>query len=164
MSGKIAGKLEQGTGYTFVQSGASFHLNIDQAPRSPSAPLTVFLTIENETAFATVQPGTVNQFIPKINGVFIDASPPPKLSLSGSGYIVLKVTRVQGSPFPNNAEILFSSTAPTDTTSNGHALLASVTNTNGNITIRNLISGNLNCHRVRIGGGSSTALYYWSML
>lgn len=160
----MGANIQQGTGYTFAQIRGGFHINIDQAPRNPSAPLSVFLMSELAQTFAIVQPGTVNQFIPKINGVFIDNPEVPKLSISGSGYVVLRVTRVQGSPFPNDAEIIFSTTAPTDTVNNGHALLASITKVEDNFTVRNIISGNLNCHRVRIGGNSTSALYYWSML
>ena len=157
-------KIQQGTGYTFTQSGQGFLLNIDnQGGRSPSAPLVVTLTSDGTQTFAKVTPGTVNQSIPKINGTYIDAAEAPKLTVSSAGYIIVTVTRVANSPFPKEAVISFVSTIPADTSNNGSCVLASITKSGDKYGVITYVAGNLNCHRLRVGGAAN-AFYYWSVL
>lgn len=154
--------INNGLGYTYTSGAGGFSLNIDRAGGKKRPPLTVYLHNEGEVTYARVQAGTVNGMIPKINGVYIDNYPLPKLALSSSGYILLKVTRADGSPFPSNAEIVFQSTIPSDTFSNGYLTLASITKSDNAYGVENYVSCNAVCYRIRVGSGA--AYYYWDII
>lgn len=73
----------------------------------------------NGNGFATVSIGTVNRAIPKIDSLYLDQvdseKMPPKISVTGNGYIVIEATYDSEKPFPSQMEIKFVSALETDT-------------------------------------------------
>jgi len=117
--------IDSGAGYSVNNVGNSVSLSIDsQIQFYPDIPLTVLLGPESKVY---IVPGTVNQLVPKVSGTYIDALPRPTITLSATGYIILRVERVANQPFPNNPTIYYNATIPADTTSYGYFALASVT-------------------------------------
>jgi len=120
--------IQPGDGYTVNNFGKAASLSIDSTKQIyPNVPLTVQKGAGSDKVY--IVPGTVNQLVPKIDGTYIDASPRPTITLSASGYIILRVERVANQPFPNNPIIYYNATIPADTTTYGHFALASVTKT-----------------------------------
>ena len=156
--------INPGDGYILTNIGNTSSLSIDSNTQFyPSIPLTVKKTATNKVS---IIPGTVNQLIPKVDGTYIDARPRPTITVSASGYIILRVERVADQPFPNNPTIYWSATIPADTTSYGHFNLASVTvagspATRLGLAINNYRSpyiGAVSVGRQKFGG---SATYHW---
>jgi hypothetical protein len=156
--------IDSGVGYTVSNIGNSVSLSIDnQVQYYPSIPLTVQQAAEGKVY---VIPGSVNQLIPTIGGTYIDARPRPTITVSASGYIILRVVRVAGQPFPNTPTIYWSATIPADTTSYGHFNLASVTVTGTAATglglaINNYRSPYIGAVSVGRQTIATNAGYYW---
>jgi hypothetical protein len=156
--------IQSGDGYTVNNFGKAASLSIDSTKQIyPNVPLTVQLAATNKVY---IIPGSVNQLIPTVSGTYIDAIPRPTITVSASGYIILRVVRVAGQPFPNTPTIYWSATIPADTTSYGHFNLASVTVTGTPATGLGLAINNYRSPyigAVSVGrqkfGGSST--YHW---
>jgi hypothetical protein len=156
--------IDSGAGYSVNNVGNSVSLSIDsQIQYYPDIPLSVQAVTESKVS---IIPGSVNQLIPTVGGTYIDALPRPTITVSASGYIILRVVRVAGQPFPNTPTIYWSATIPSDTTSYGHFNLASVTVTGSPATglglaINNYRSpyiGAVSVGRQKFGG---TATYHW---
>ena len=160
----MSNSIQPGDGYTVTNFGKAASLSIDSTKQIyPSIPLSVNKYGTNKV---TIIPGSVNQLIPKVNGVYVDAIPRPKITVSASGYIILRVVRVAGQPFPNTPTIYWSATIPADDTTYGHFNLASVTVTGTAATglglaINNYRSpyiGAVSVGRQKFGG---VATYHW---
>ena len=157
--------IQPGDGYTVTNVGGSATLSIDsQTQWYPDIPLTVQRAAGDRKVY--IVPGTVNQLIPKVSSTYIDALPRPTISVSASGYIILRVERVANQPFPNTPTIYYNATIPADTTSYGYFALASVTVTGTAATGYGLVINNYRSPyigAVSVGrqkfGGSAT--YYW---
>lgn len=161
--------IQPGVGYTFNASSSGTNFDIQQ-PWSEwdknvrISPLWPKLSGNK----VTVLPGTVNRFIPKIGSNYIDEIPAPKLTVTGEGYIVVKVTYVASTFFPRTATIEFSagSTAPADTATEGYYPLSKINvSTVGGVTTYSTIVfsyGNLICNRLKAGAG--TAVWYWGTI
>jgi len=156
--------IQPGDGYTVNNFGGAASLSIDsQVQFYPDVPLTVQSAGSDKVY---IVPGTVNQLVPKVSGTYIDVLPRPTITLSATGYIILRVERVANQPFPNTPTIYWSATIPADTTSYGHFNLASVTVTGTPATglglaINNYRSpyiGAVSVGRQKFGG---SATYYW---
>jgi hypothetical protein len=156
--------VDSGAGYNVNNVGNSVSLSIDsQIQYYPDIPLSVQGVTESKVS---IIPGSVNQLIPTVGGTYIDAIPRPTITVSASGYIILRVVRVAGQPFPNTPTIYWSATIPADTTSYGHFNLASVTVTGTAATglglaINNYRSpyiGAVSVGRQKFGG---SATYHW---
>ena len=119
--------IQPGDGYTVNNFGGAASLSIDgQLQFYPDVPLTVQSAGSDKVY---IVPGTVNQIVPKVDGTYIDALPRPTITLSATGYIILRVERVANQPFPNTPTIYYNATIPADTTTYGYFALASVTKT-----------------------------------
>jgi len=161
----MSNSVSPGDGYTLTNIGKTSSLTIDSpfVQRYPSIPLSVQPSKSGEVY---IIPGSVNQLIPTVGGTYIDALPRPTITVSASGYIILRVVRVAGQPFPNTPTIYWSATIPTDDTTYGHFNLASVTVTGSPATglglaINNYRSpyiGAVSVGRQKFGG---TATYHW---
>jgi hypothetical protein len=157
--------IQPGDGYTVNNFGGAASLSIDDPPVQfyPDIPLTIQLA---KTDKVYVIPGSVNQLIPKVDGTYIDALPRPTITVSASGYIILRVERVANQPFPNNPIIYYNATIPADTTTYGHFALASVTRTGSPTTgysvsvasFRSPLIGAVHVSRASFNGDSK---YYW---
>jgi len=156
--------IDSGVGYTVSNIGNSVSLSIDnQVQYYPTIPLTVQPAAEGKVY---VIPGSVNQLIPTIGGTYIDARPRPTISVSASGYIILRVERVANQPFPNNPIIYYNATIPADTTTYGYFALASVTKTGSAATgysyniasFRSPLIGAVHVSRASFSSGVN---YYW---
>jgi hypothetical protein len=156
--------IDSGTGYSVTNIGNSISLSIDsQTQYYPNIPLTVQSAAEGKVY---IIPGTVNQLIPKVNDTYIDARPRPTITVSASGYIILRVERVANQPFPNNPTIYYNATIPADTTSYGHFALASVTRTGSpttgySISVASLRSPLIGAVHVSRASFNGNATYYW---
>jgi hypothetical protein len=160
----MGNSIEPGDGYFVSNIGKSGSFRIDsQIQQYPYIPLSV---IRASIDKVYIVPGTVNQLIPTVGGTYIDAFPRPTITVSASGYIILRVVRVAGQPFPNTPTIYWSATIPADTTSYGHFNLASVTVTGTpatglGLSITNYRSpyiGAVSVGRQKFGG---SATYHW---
>jgi hypothetical protein len=157
--------IQPGYGYTVTNFGGGVSLSIDdqQMQIYPDIPLTVQLDSENKIY---IVPGTVNQLIPTVDGTYIDALPRPTITLSATGYIILRVERVANQPFPNNPTIYYNASIPADTTTYGHFALASVTKSGSAATgysysiasFRSPLIGAVHVSRASFSGSAS---YYW---
>jgi len=156
--------IQPGDGYTVNNFGGAASLSIDsQVQFYPNAPLTV-QSAGSDKVYIT--PGTVNQLVPKVDGTYIDALPRPTITLSATGYIILRVERVANQPFPNNPVIYYNATIPADTTTYGYFALASVTKIGSAATgysysiasFRSPYVGAVHVSRASFGGD---AKYYW---
>ena len=154
--------INSGIGYTYSSGAGGFSLSVDRPAGKKRQPLTVYLHNEGDATYARVQAGTLNGMIPKIGGTYIDSYPLPKIALSSTGVIVLKVTRAEGSPFPADAVISFETVKPADTYTNGYITLASITKSDNAYGVENYITANVICYRIRVGSGS--AHYYWDII
>lgn len=152
-------KLQPGLGYTYTSDARGYSLSID-TPGRKRAPLEVYSNAisENQPA-VSVQPGSVNKVIPKINGNDLDAAIVPTLSVSNTGYVYLRATRASGSPFPATVDILFGTAVPADTASIGYLALASVTKTGNSLQISQLVRSSL--VTARVATSPSGAYWYW---
>jgi len=156
--------IDSGTGYSVNNIGNSISLSIDsQVQYYPDVPLTVKGSGSDKVY---IVPGTVNQLVPKVDGTYIDARPRPTITLSATGYIILRVERVANQPFPNNPVIYYNATIPADTTTYGYFALASVTKTGSAATgysysiasFRSPLIGAVHVSRASFSGSAS---YYW---
>jgi hypothetical protein len=156
--------VDSGAGYSVNNVGNSVSLSIDsQIQYYPDIPLSVQSVTESQVS---IIPGSVNQLIPTVDGTYIDAIPRPTITVSASGYIILRVVRVAGQPFPNTPTIYWSATIPADTTSYGHFNLASVTVTGTAATglglaINNYRSPYIGAVSVGRQTIATNAGYYW---
>jgi hypothetical protein len=156
--------VDSGAGYSVNNVGNSVSLSIDsQIQYYPDIPLSVQGVTESKVS---IIPGSVNQLIPTVDGTYIDAIPRPTITVSASGYIILRVVRVAGQPFPNTPTIYWSATIPSDTTSYGHFNLASVTVTGTAATglglaINNYRSPYIGAVSVGRQTIATNAGYYW---
>jgi hypothetical protein len=155
--------IDSGAGYTVNNIGNSVSLSIDrQVQYYPDVPLTV----KGGSDKVYIIPGTVNQLVPKVDGTYIDARPRPTITLSATGYIILRVERVANQPFPNNPTIYYNATIPADTTTYGHFALASVTKSGSAATgysysiasFRSPLIGAVHVSRASFSSGVN---YYW---
>jgi hypothetical protein len=160
----MGNSIEPGDGYFVNNVGRSGSFTIDsQIQQYPYIPLTVIRAAINKVY---IVPGTVNQLIPTVSGTYIDALPRPTITLSATGYIILRVERVANQPFPNNPTIYYNATIPADTTSYGHFALASVTKLGSAATgfsysiasFRSPLIGAVHVSRASFDSGTN---YYW---
>jgi len=119
----------------------------------------------------TVTPGTVNRYIPKIGTNYIDQSPPPTITVTDNGYILVKVTYEANKYFPRTAEIVFLAvtTPPVDTETESHYPLAKVVKTTTvGVSTYSLTgvgfysNGNLIVNRLKSGQGMAT--WWWDVI
>jgi hypothetical protein len=157
--------IQPGDGYTVNNFGGAASLSIDSPAIQfyPDAPLVVKKSGADKVY---ITPGTVNQIVPKVDGTYIDALPRPTITVSASGYIILRVERVADQPFPNTPTIYYNATIPADTTSYGYFALASVTKTGTATTgysynIASFRSPYVGAVHVSRAGFGSNFYYYW---
>jgi hypothetical protein len=160
-------KIQPGIGYTFDSSSRGFTIDSsDPFPgfdlRNPVVPLTPSIAGDIVSIF----PGLVNRYIPKIGEVYIDRSPPPTLTITGNGYILVKATYEPDKYFPRNAEIVFAAgeTPPADTGDDSYYPLSYVSSIAGSsptsYSLTGFSQGNLVVNRLKAGGNSAT--WWWT--
>ena len=162
-------KIQPGVGYTFDSSSRGFTIDTsDPFPtvvsKLPEVPLTP--TINGDKV--TITPGTVNRYIPKIGSEYIDRTPAPTLTVTGTGYVLVKCTYEANKFFPRTAVIIFEAgaTLPADTGEESYYPLAyaqSIPESSpAAYSLTNLVglTGNLVVNRLK--AGSNTATWWWS--
>jgi hypothetical protein len=111
-----------------------------------------------------VRAGSVNNIVPKIGDVYLDALEPPEGVLDGEATHRIYLKSTTSDPpvfFPNEVEVLSSTADIADTDTNGYLLLATVVVASGK-------AGPVNQYvyasqvLVRAKPGTATALYSWS--
>lgn len=116
----------------------------------------------------TIIPGTVNRYIPKIVNTYIDATPPPELTVTDNGYVLVKVTYEANKFFPRTAEIVFLAveTPPVDTNTESYWPLAKVIKTvvesTTSYSLQYFSNGNLVVNRLK--AGNNTATWWWDTI
>lgn len=116
----------------------------------------------------TVYPGTVNRIVPKIEDDYIDADTVPTITVTGEGYICIKLTYVASTFFPRTAEIIFfeGSVTPEDTETEGYYPLSKINSvTVDEVTTYSQIVlsyGNFVCNRLK--SGANPAAWYWATI
>jgi hypothetical protein len=114
----------------------------------------------------TIQPGTVNRYIPKIGANYIDETPRPTITVTDNGYILVKCTYEANKFFPRTAEIVFLAvpTPPADTDTESYYPLGRVTKTVvDSVTTYSLQifqNGNLAVNRLK--AGANIATWWWT--
>ena len=151
-------KIQPGVGYTFTSDSRGQSLLIDQ-PGRKRHPLEVYSNPDNGSTAVSIYPGTVNGVMPQVSGNYLDATTRPKLTIGSSGYVYVRVNRESGEVFPKGVEILFGNNVPSDTSSQGHFPIASVTKTGNSLVINQLTSRSLIVSRQSYN--NSGALFYW---
>lgn len=160
-------KVQPGVGYNFDSSNSGFTLDTTEAfPRRDIDGRDEPLTPNISGNIVTVIPGTVNRYVPKIGEIYIDKVPPPSLTVSGEGYILVKVTYEANKFFPRTAVIVFQAveTPPADTENEGYYPLAKVNPISGSsppqFTLQTFSVGSLAVNRLKAGQG--TATWWWT--
>ena len=116
----------------------------------------------------TIQPGTVNRYIPKIGSDYIDKVPAPTITVTDNGYVMVKVTHEANKYFPRTAEVVFEAVAtpPVDTETTSYYPLAKVNKTTvGSTTtyaLQYFSNGNLIVNRLKSGQGAAT--WWWDVI
>jgi hypothetical protein len=116
----------------------------------------------------TIIPGTVNRYIPKIGTKYIDESPPPELTVTDNGYVLVKVTYEVNKFFPRTAEIVFLAVAtpPADTNTESYWPLAKVIKTvvsgTNYYSLQYFSNGNLVVNRLK--AGNNIATWWWDVI
>ena len=116
----------------------------------------------------TIQPGTVNRYIPKIGSDYIDKVPAPQITVTDDGYIMVKVTHEPNKYFPRTAEVVFEAVAtpPVDTETTSYYPLAKVNKTTVGLTttyaLQYFSNGNLIVNRLKSGQGAAT--WWWDVI
>lgn len=161
--------IQPGAGYTFTSSSLGTNLSIEKQ----WAPFQFFqgpepLTPSIAGTKVNIQPGTVNRYVPKIGEDYIDKIPPPQLTVTGEGYVLVKVTYVAAKFFPRTAEIVFVEGAdlPEDTNEESYYPLAKVSPIEDSdpaaYILGELKVGSLAVNRLK--AGESTAVWWWTPL
>jgi hypothetical protein len=128
-------------------------------------PGTVYVQDDAGAKKIFVTPFTVNRIIPKMAEKYLDQEEAPSLALSGSGYVVVKVTYEAGKPFPRNATVLFVSgddfdgEAFADTTTQSYYPLAKINKVDESYTVIQFSSDHLVVNRLK--SGANTAVWIW---
>tara|TARA_R110000868_G_scaffold297840_2_gene558127 strand:+ start:376 stop:966 length:591 start_codon:yes stop_codon:yes gene_type:complete len=114
----------------------------------------------------TIQPGTVNRYIPKIGANYIDETPRPTLTVTDTGYVLVKCTYEVNKFFPRTAEIVFLAvpTPPADTDTESFYPLGKVTKTVVDsvttYSLQTFQNGNLAVNRLK--AGANIATWWWT--
>ena len=114
----------------------------------------------------TIAPGTVNRYIPKIGANYIDETPRPTLTVTDTGYVLVKCTYEVNKFFPRTAEIVFLAvpTPPADTDTESFYPLGKVTKTVvdsvATYSLQNFEVGNLAVNRLK--AGANIATWWWT--
>lgn len=111
-----------------------------------------------------VRAGTVNNLVPKIGSDYLDAATPPELTLTGDATHRIYLKASSATPpvfFPDTVVVESSTTAKTDTDTNGYLQIASVVVSGGKITSVNQFVYASQV-LVRAKPGTATALWSWS--
>jgi hypothetical protein len=160
-------KVQPGVGYTFDSSNSGFTLDTTDAfPRRDIDGRDEPLTPNISGNKVTLIPGTVNRYVPKLGGVYIDKVPTPELSVTGEGYVLVKVTYEANKFFPRTAEIIFQAveTPPADTDNDGYYPLAKVNPVAGTspqqFVLQTFSTGSLAVNRLKAGQGMAT--WWWT--
>jgi hypothetical protein len=117
----------------------------------------------------TIAPGTVNRYIPKIGSNYIDETPRPTLTVTDTGYVLVKCTYEANKFFPRTAEIVFLAvpTPPVDTNTESFYPLGKVTKTVVSGVTTYSLSGvgffsNSNLAVNRLKAGANIATWWWT--
>jgi hypothetical protein len=160
--------VQPGIGFGFSSSGYGASLDLsDPFPEVTNTyrPLYVFL---QEPDKVYVEPGTVNRAVPVIGSDYIDASTRPFFTVTGEGYIAIRLEYVAATFFPRTAQIIFhaGSATPVDTETYGYYPLAKVNQVIvGATTTYSVIVfsyGNFICNRLK--SGANIAAWYWATI
>ena len=112
---------------------------------------------------AYVTAGTVNGIVPKMDSKYLDSSPKPSLTVSGTnGLFLLKAKKQTGKFFPQDVEVIFNSglTIPDDTVNEGYLQIAKVENVDNGFVVTQTSTGNKLLNRTQMG--ASSAWWAWS--
>lgn len=116
----------------------------------------------------TIQPGTVNRYIPKIGTNYIDMLPAPTITVTDNGYVMVKVTHEPNKYFPRTAEVVFEAVAtpPVDIETTSYYPLAKVNKITVGLTttyaLQYFSNGNLIVNRLKSGQGAAT--WWWDVI
>ena len=124
-------------------NSASKGINLPTIIQTGVTPLPFTCSVAKDSSnnsIVYVEFGQVNNITPTIGGIQLDNSPAPYLASVISGSIYLKVTIDNYYGNITSAEILNNAIVPTNTTTNGYLVLASVNVNGSSITIYQSIS------------------------
>jgi hypothetical protein len=158
--GKGVGVLAKGIG-----SGSPSFVAEDRPDPEIIHPFKVTVYKSGENFVAKVRAGTVNNLVPKIGTDYLDASPQPSLTFTGTGYKDIVLEASVGDPpifFPDTVTVQVKArgTYP-DTDENGYLALASVNIVDGAIaSFAQYVYASQVLMRVK--PGSATALWNWN--
>jgi hypothetical protein len=158
--GKGVGVLAKGIG-----SGSPSYVLEGQPDPEIIHPFKVTVYKSGENFIVKVRAGTVNNLVPKIDDVYLDASPQGTLSFTGSGFKDIVLEASVGDPpifFPDTVTVQVKARESyEDTDENGYLVLASVNIVDGAIAS---FSQYVYASQVlmRVKPGTETALWNWN--
>ena len=157
-------RINPGVGYTLYGGPEGVAFDIQQGGgRGFLHPFKVKLKRDAGTLKAFVRAGTVNNVIPEIDGKYLDDPTNEGVTVSedaGTMYVLLRVTGSSGKFFPEEAEIIVSSTIWIDTNSAGYLNIASISFNNGTPIVNQFVYTSQIA--VRAKPGTATAIWLFS--
>jgi hypothetical protein len=131
-------------------------------------PFKISVGFNNDGIEVAVRPGTVNNRIPKIAGVYMDAATPPKITIDQSGIwdILIKATKTVDSFFPDTIEVLaIKRDTYSDSNTVGYLVIGSLTLT-GTAPELSITFSSQHIYAsqilVRTKAGSAQAIWNWT--
>lgn len=159
MLGKGVGVLAKGIG-----SGTPSFVLQDQPDREIVHPFKITAFKRDGSIKVRVRAGTVNNLVPKIGTVYLDAATAPELTISGDATHRIYLKAETGATpifFPDTCTVVAFPNDQTDTDEDGYLLIGSVVVASGAITAVNqyVYASQV---VVRAKPGTATALWNWS--
>jgi hypothetical protein len=155
-------KLLNGTGYTMHQGPDGFYLDIDfPDPIVTLHPFYVTLFKDGSTNKFKVEPGTVNSFMPTLDGTKLDVLPAPSKTISATSIVYLKCQYSASGAFPYTVTVESGSTLPADEDEFAYVRIAGINITSG-VASKTSQDVQTSLYGERLKCGTSTAEYFFS--
>lgn len=154
-------RLVAGVGYDIYETGDTVSLVV--APEQMGErlhPFYVSLFYDSGIKFR-VEPGTINSFMPTLDGTKLDAKPAPSKSISATGYVYLKCQHSDSYSFPYTVTVEYGSTIPFDENEFAYINIATVNITDGKSS-KTAQSVRTSLYGERLKCGLNTAEYFFS--
>jgi len=153
-------RIVPGVGYDIYETGDTVSLVIaaEQMPERVH-PFYVTLFYDGGIKFK-VEPGTVNSFMPTLDGTKLDVKPAPSKTISSTGYVYLKCQYSASGSFPYTVTVEYGSTIPADEDEFAYVSIATVNITSGKSTkTAQSIRTSLSAERLKCGTGDAAYFF-----
>jgi len=154
-------RIVPGVGYDIYETGDTVSLVIS-AEQMPERIHPFYVTLFYDAAIKfKVEPGTVNSFMPTLDGTKLDVKPAPSKTISATGYVYLKCQYSASGSFPYTVTVEYASSVPYDDDEFAYVSIATINITSGKSTkTAQSIRTSLSAERLKCGTGD--AEYFFS--